>query len=300
MSRVVSRVVSRAGDSVGRVFLVMRRRVAYHTKWRRSLELGIFTNFERNLNKLYKFLPKFFTIIVYYRCQTLIYGTLEMPRYGMATYKSRKQSNDIAVQQEFDLALATRNDGDKTGNGRKNDSGGTRKPEQKTKTIDEQTENHKKRKRNPLLEDELFGFLGSDSELACTSSSDVPVKNTKSPSKTKSPSRTRSPVKISSQSSSNSPFKLRSPFKNCSPSKSSLKVTQGGAKSPLKGVKKTVKFDETDKSTDDEAYGSSQEPGTSSQERECTEDCKPEEKQVLYVSINTCETVCVLSTRHSC
>ena len=197
-----------------------------------------------------------------------------MPKYGVVTYKSRKQStNNISAQTEFDRALAAKNDKKKTGNCSKRDLEMTRNSEIKIKRANKLLETNKKRKLNPLLEDDLFGFTESDSESR--GSQDRTFK--RSPCKNKSPLKQNSkdstmkgdsPVKV------NSPFKNRSsPFKNNSPLKSNLKTPNSPSR-----IKKTVKFE--DKGTDDEAYGSSQEPGTA-KETDCeVQDEKPIQKQV--------------------
>ncbi len=206
-----------------------------------------------------------------------------MPKYGVVTYKSRKQSKNISVgaQTEFDLALAAKNDEKKTGNCSKSNLESTRKSEVKTKRANKLMDGNKKRKLNPLLEDDLFGFTEIDSDSQCTSSKDRTLKTTKLPSKSQSPAKQNSAdstIKRGSPFKVNSPFKNRSsPFKNNSPLKSNLKSPQKN--SPSKGIKKTVKF--VDKNMDDEAYGSSQEPGVPT-ETDCApvESDRPIEKQV--------------------
>ena len=198
-----------------------------------------------------------------------------MPKYGV-TYKTRKQSKNVVIgaQTEFDLALAAKNEQKDTENCSTNVLEREGKSELKIKRVNRTLENNKKRKLNPLLEDDLFGFDGSDSETPCGSKKDGKIKRTKSPSKKNSPIKQNSP---DSTLIRGSPFKgnsnKTSPFKINSPLKSNLK------NSPAKGVKKSVKFE--DKSTDDEAYGSSQEPNVVKGEDCTVEDERPTKKQVL-------------------
>jgi hypothetical protein len=207
-----------------------------------------------------------------------------MPKYGMVTYKSRKQSGNVSAQTEFDRALAAKNDDENTGNRSKNNLERTKKFELKIKRGNKPLDGNKKRKLNPLLEDELFGFTESDSESHCSSGKDRTLKRPKSPCKSKSPTKQNSSdssIKKGSPFKVNSPFKnISSPFKNKSPLKSNLKSPLKN--SPSKGVEKTVKFD--DKSTDD-AYGSSQEPNVARETDCAVEDDRPTQKQVCYAPV---------------
>lgn len=202
----------------------------------------------------------------------------------MVTYKSRKQSGNVSAQTEFDRALAAKNDDENTGNRSKNNLERTKKSELKIKRGNKPLDGNKKRKLNPLLEDELFGFTESDSESHCSSGKDRTLKRPKSPCKSKSPTKQNSSdssIKKGSPFKVNSPFKnISSPFKNKSPLKSNLKSPLKN--SPSKGVEKTVKFD--DKSTDD-AYGSSQEPNVARETDCAVEDDRPTQKQVCYAPV---------------
>ena len=208
----------------------------------------------------------------------------KMPKYGVVTYKSRKQSkNYTTAQNEFDLALAAKNNEKNTRNCSKTDLGRTGTSEVKIKRTNKSAvDTNKRRKLNPLLEDELFGFTESDPESACTSSKDSASKRTVSPSKRKSPPKKNSQECITKRGS---PFKVNSPLRNKglplksnSPLKSNLKSPEKN--SPKKPVKKTVKFE--NRTTDDEAYGSSQDGYIPlADEPDCpVDDERPSQKQV--------------------
>ena len=104
-----------------------------------------------------------------------------------------------------------------------------RNSELKAKRASKVLEANKKRKINPLFEDDLFGFTESDSE----SHHDRTLK--------RSSCKTQSSSKQNSAVSASSPFKRGSPFKSSSPLKSNLKTPNSPS-----GIKKTVKFEGTD------------------------------------------------------
>ena len=194
-----------------------------------------------------------------------------MPKYGVVTYKSRKQSTkkNMNAQTEFDLALAAKNGKKKTENCRKRDLKMARDSELKVKRASKLLEANKKRKLNPLLEDDLFGFTESDSDSQGSQDST----SKKSSFKSRSPSKEDSNDSTTTRGSpfkTNSPFKNRgSPFKNNSPLKSNLKSPQKHV-----GVKKTVKFE----GTDGEECGS---PQDTAKKTDCTvDDEQPTHKQV--------------------
>ena len=202
-----------------------------------------------------------------------------MPKYGVVTYKSRKQSRNITTtaQNEFDLALAAKSDKKKTGNCSKTDSERAGMSQVKVKRADKSVDTNKKRKLNPLLEDDLFGFTGSDPE----SSKDLASQRTKSPSKRKSPTKSGSQECITKRGS---PFKVNSSLKNRSSPLKSNSLLKSNLKSPRKNSPKkqvkTVQFES--RSTDDEAYGSSQDANVAStDERDGpVDDERPAQKQV--------------------
>lgn len=184
-----------------------------------------------------------------------------MPNYGVVTYKSRKKSNNTDAQTEFDLALAAKNKPNTKTEKCNNNKSGSRKTMnnvEKDKRRNGPPETSKKRKLNPLLEDELFGFNESDSET------DLSIKRTKSPPKTKFPPKQNSPTKADSTVKINLPLgTIRgSPFKSRSPLKSTLKSKD----SPLKMERKLVKFN--DKKTDDKECGHLQQPEVETTKRQ--------------------------------
>ncbi|XP_028404980.1 wings apart-like protein homolog [Dendronephthya gigantea] len=176
-----------------------------------------------------------------------------MPRYGVVTYKSRKKSNNTSAQTQFDLALAARNKPNAESEGCNSNKSGSRKTmnsEKKDKRQNASSDASKKRKLNPLLEDELFGFNGSDSEIGLS------IKRSKSPSKTRLLPKQNSPTKADLTVEISSPFGTTpgSPFKSRSPLKSTVKSKD----SPLKKEGKLVTFKH--KNTDDKECQHSKDP----------------------------------------